>query len=92
MDENMVPMEEYNAVRHNMEHFLDTVTEYMDKNKELEQELERILRREQFTLRSIFEELKEIRSKLLYGDDPAYVVEDKVQELIWRVGHYIGEF
>ena len=64
----------------------------MDERQELEEELERILRREQFTLRSIFEELKVIRSKLLYGDDPAYVVEDKVQELIWRVGHYVGEF
>jgi len=40
----------------------------------------------------VFEELKKIRSKLLYGDEPAYVVEDMVQELIWRVGHYIGEF
>ena len=40
----------------------------------------------------VFEELKRIRSKLLYGDEPAYVVEDMVQELIWRVGHYIGEF
>jgi hypothetical protein len=64
----------------------------MDERQELEEELERILRREQFTLRSIFEELKVIRSKLLYGDEPAYVVEDKVQELIWRVGHYVGEF
>jgi hypothetical protein len=40
----------------------------------------------------VFEELKKIRSKLLYGDEPAYVVEDMVQELIWRVGHYVGEF
>ena len=64
----------------------------MDERQELEKELDRILRREQFTLRSIFEELKVIRSKLLYGDEPAYVVEDKVQELIWRVGHYVGEF
>ena len=64
----------------------------MDERGELEKELDRILRREQFTLRSIFEELKVIRSKLMYGDDPAYVVEDKVQELIWRVGHYVGEF
>ena len=88
MDENMVPMEEYNAVRHNMEHFLDTVTKYMDKNKELEQQLEEANDR----LSRTFEELKQIRSKLLYGDEPAYVVEDMVQELIWRVGHYIGEF
>lgn len=88
MDENMVPMEEYNAVRHNMEHFLDTVFEYTDKNKELEQQLKEANDR----LRKTFEELKEIRSKLLYGDEPAYIVEDKVQELIWRVGHYIGEF
>jgi len=43
-------------------------------------------------LSDVFEELKRIRSKLLYGDEPAYVVEDMVQELIWRVGHYIGEF
>jgi hypothetical protein len=43
-------------------------------------------------LRRTFEELKQIRSKLLYGDEPAYVVEDMVQELISRVGHYIGEF
>jgi hypothetical protein len=64
----------------------------MDEQQELKEELERILRREQFTLRSIFEELKVIRSKLMYGDEPAYVVEDKVQELIWRVGHYVGEF
>ena len=88
MDENMVPMEEYNAVRHNMEHFLDTVTKYMDENKELEQQLEEANNR----LRETFEELKQIRSKLMYGDEPAYVVEDMVQELIWRVGHYIGEF
>jgi len=40
----------------------------------------------------VFEELKRIRSKLMYGDEPSYVVEDMVQELIWRVGHYIGEF
>ena len=40
----------------------------------------------------VFEELKRIRSKLMYGDEPAYVVEDMVQELIWRVGHYVGEF
>jgi len=64
----------------------------MDEQQELKEELERILRREQFTLRSIFEELKVIRSKLMYGDEPAYVVEDKVQELIWRFGHYVGEF
>ena len=63
-----------------------------DEQQELEKELDRILRREQFTLRSIFEELKAIRSKLMYGDEPAYVVEDMVQELIWRVGHYVGEF
>ena len=88
MDENMVPMEEYNAVRHNMEHFLDTVTKYMDENKELEQQLEEANNR----LRETFEELKQIRSKLMYGDEPAYVVEDMVQELIWRVGNYIGEF
>jgi len=88
MDENMVPMEEYNAVRHNMEHFLDTVTKYMDENKELEQQLEEANNR----LRETFEELKQIRSKLMYGDEPAYVVEDMVQELIWRVGHYVGEF
>ena len=54
----------------------------MDERQELEKELDRILRREQFTLRSIFEELKAIRSKLMYGDEPAYVVEDMVQELI----------
>ena len=88
MDENMVPMEEYNAVRHNMEHFLDTVTKYMDENKELEQQLEEANNR----LRETFEELKQIRSKLMYGDELAYVVEDMVQELIWRVGHYVGEF
>ena len=64
----------------------------MDEQQELKEELERILRREQFTLRSIFEELKVIRTKLMYGDEPAYVVEDMVQELIWRVGHYVGEF
>jgi len=43
-------------------------------------------------LNRTFEELKQIRSKLSYGDEPSYVVEDMVQDLIWRVGHYIGEF
>jgi len=56
----------------------------IDHQQELEEALDMLNR--------TFEELKEIRSKLLYGDEPAYVVEDKVQELIWRVGHYIGEF
>jgi hypothetical protein len=56
----------------------------MDKQQELEEANDR--------LRRTFEELKEIRSKLMYGDEPAYVVEDKVQDLIWRLGHYIGEF
>jgi len=65
----------------------------MDEQQQLKEELERILRREQFTLRSIFEELKVIRNKLMHDDEfRHYVVEDKVQELIWRVGHYIGEF
>jgi hypothetical protein len=56
----------------------------MDERQELEESLD--------MLRRTFEELKQIRSKLLYGDEPAYVVEDMVQELIWRVGHYVGEF
>jgi hypothetical protein len=56
----------------------------MDERQELEEANDR--------LRRTFEELKQIRSKLLYGDEPAYVVEDMVQELISRVGHYIGEF
>ena len=56
----------------------------MDERQELEEANDR--------LRRTFEELKEIRSKLMYSDEPAYVVEDMVQELIWRVGHYIGEF
>ena len=56
----------------------------MDERQELEESLD--------MLRRTFEELKQIRSKLMYGDEPAYVVEDKVQDLIWRVGHYIGEF
>jgi hypothetical protein len=56
----------------------------IDHQQELEEALDMLNR--------TFEELKEIRSKLLYGDEPAYVVEDKVQDLIWRVGHYIGEF
>jgi hypothetical protein len=56
----------------------------MDEQQELKESLDMLNR--------TFEELKQIRSKLLYGDEPAYVVEDMVQELIWRVGHYIGEF
>ena len=56
----------------------------IDHQEELEEALDMLNR--------TFEELKRIRSKLLYGDEPAYVVEDMVQELIWRVGHYIGEF
>jgi hypothetical protein len=56
----------------------------IDHQQELEEALDMLNR--------TFEELKEIRSKLLYGDEPAYVVEDKVQDLIWRLGHYIGEF
>ena len=56
----------------------------IDHQEELEEALDMLNR--------TFEELKQIRSKLLYGDEPAYVVEDMVQELIWRVGHYIGEF
>ncbi len=56
----------------------------IDHQQELEEALDMLNR--------TFEELKVIRTKLLYGDEPAYVVEDKVQELIWRVGHYIGEF
>jgi len=65
----------------------------MGEREELEKELDRILRREQFTLRSIFEELKAIRNKLMHDERVRYDdVEDMVQELIWRVGHYIGEF
>lgn len=56
----------------------------MDEQQELVEAVDR--------LRRTFEELKQIRSKLLYGDEPAYVVEDMVQDLIWRVGHYLGEF
>jgi len=56
----------------------------IDHQQELEEALDMLNR--------TFEELKEIRTKLLYGDEPAYVVEDKVQDLIWRLGHYIGEF
>ena len=56
----------------------------IDHQEELEEALDMLNR--------TFEELKQIRSKLLYGDEPAYVVEDMVQELIWRVGHYVGEF
>lgn len=56
----------------------------IDHQEELEEALDMLNR--------TFEELKRIRSKLLYGDEPAYVVEDMVQELIWRVGHYVGEF
>ena len=56
----------------------------VDEREELEEALA--------TLRSTFEELKEIRTKLFFGTEPAYVVEDKVQELVWRLGNYIGEF
>ena len=56
----------------------------MDERQELEESLD--------MLRRTFEELKEIRTKLMFGTEPAYVVEDKVQDLIWRLGHYIGEF
>ena len=41
----------------------------------------------------VFEELKRIRTKLTHDERVRYDdVEDMVQELIWRVGHYIGEF
>jgi len=40
----------------------------------------------------VFEELKRIRNQLMRNDEPVYVVENMVQNLIWRVGHYIGEF
>ena len=55
-------------------------------------ELQELLKLKHQHMSDVFEELKRIRSKLLYGDEPAYVVEDMVQELIWRVGHYVGEF
>ena len=60
----------------------------MDANKELQE----LLKLKHLHMSDVFEELKRIRSKLLYGDEPAYVVEDMLQELIWRVGHYVGEF
>jgi len=55
-------------------------------------ELRELLKLKHLHLEDAFEELKRIRTKLLYGDEPAHVVEDMVQELIWRVGHYVGEF
>jgi len=55
-------------------------------------QLQELLKLKHQHMSDVFEELKRIRSKLLYGDEPAYVVEDMVQELIWRVGHYVGEF
>ena len=55
-------------------------------------ELHELLKLKNLHMSDVFEELKRIRTQLLYGDEPAYVVEDMVQELIWRVGHYVGEF
>jgi len=55
-------------------------------------QLQELLKLKHQHMSDVFEELKRIRTKLLYGDEPAYVVEDMVQELIWRVGHYVGEF
>ena len=55
-------------------------------------ELHELLKLKHQHMSDVFEELKRIRTKLMYGDEPAYVVEDMVQELIWRVGHYVGEF
>jgi len=55
-------------------------------------QLQELLKLKQQHMSDVFEELKRIRTKLMYGDEPAYVVEDMVQELIWRVGHYVGEF
>jgi sugar phosphate isomerase/epimerase len=63
----------------------------MDELDEIN-ELHELLKLKHLHMSDVFEELKRIRSKLLYGDEPAYVVEDMVQELIWRVGHYVGEF
>ena len=46
-------------------------------------------------LNRTFEELKVIRNELAHdemGRVYTHVAKDMVQNLIWRVGHYIGEF
>ena len=63
----------------------------MDELDEIN-ELHELLKLKNLHLEDAFEELKRIRTQLSYSDDPLYVVEDMVQNLIWRVGHYIGEF
>ena len=63
----------------------------MDELDEIN-ELHELLKLKHLHLEDAFEELKRIRNQLMRNDEPAYVVENMVQELIWRVGHYIGEF
>jgi hypothetical protein len=56
-----------------------------------ERDMELELKHQQ--LSDVFEELKVIRNKLMHDDEfRHYVVEDMVQDLIWRVGKFIGEF
>ena len=62
-------------------------------------ELHELLKLKHLHLEDAFEELKRIRNKLKclptatqHHQTAIYEVEDMVQNLIWRVGHYIGEF
>ena len=59
-------------------------------------ELQELLKLKHLHLEDAFEELKRIRNKLkclpTTSKPRIYEVEDMVQNLIWRVGHYIGEF
>jgi hypothetical protein len=56
-----------------------------------ERDMELELKHQQ--LSDVFEELKVIRNKLMHDERVRYDdVEDMVQDLIWRVGRFIGEF
>ena len=57
-------------------------------------ELQELLKLKHLHLEDAFEELKRIRNELKHVEvaRDIHVAEDMVQDLIWRVGHYIGEF
>ena len=56
----------------------------MDDQDELEEALE--------LLRHTFEELKEIRDSLLWDYEENKLDADRIQNIIWNIGTFLGEF
>ena len=56
----------------------------MNEREELEESLE--------LLRYAFEELKEIRDTLERRGSLGLLLDDRIQDLIWKIGKQLGEF